>query len=134
MIHVTNHPGGCILMADNMCNRWQLLKEIQNNGQMSFFQEDFNNQIIDASTLKGFITEHFSQYNVLTSLTVAQAAFFVKYGAICKTRDIAKILQLLEKEGRLVIDRKPSFSQGSKKPSTFMTEGHGKTISIKWVR
>ena len=33
MIHATNHPGGCVLMADNICNRWELMKQIQKIGR-----------------------------------------------------------------------------------------------------
>lgn len=36
MIHATNHPSGCVLMADNICNRWELLKDIQVVGSCLF--------------------------------------------------------------------------------------------------
>ncbi len=132
MIHATNHPSGCVLMADNMCNRWELLKDIQNNGQLCLFQEDCNNQSIDESSIRERVEEHFSQYNTWISLTEADALFFVKYGAICKSGDIAKALKALQKEGYLMIKREPAFSEKAKRPSTFMTEGHGQTVSVKW--
>ena len=78
--------------------------------------------------------EHFLQCDTWTSLTVAEAVFFVKYGAICKSGEIAKILKTLEKEGRLAVDRNPAFSEKTKRPTSFMTEGHGQTVSVKWVR
>ena len=134
MIHATNHPDGCVLMADNICNRWELLKDIQSGGQLSFFQQDFNNQIIDASKIRDQVIDHFSECDVWTSLTEAEAVFFVKHGAICKSGEIAKVLKSLEKEGRLLVDRNPAFSEKTKKPTSFMTEGHGKTVSVKWVR
>lgn len=134
MIHATNHPGGCVLMADNICNRWELLKEIQTSGQMTLFQEDFNNRIIDESKIREKIIEHFSQYDTWTSLTMAEAVFFVKYGAICKSGEIAKILKVLEKEGRLLVDRNPAFSEKKKQSTSFMTESHGQTVSVKWVK
>lgn len=134
MIHATNHPAGCVLMADNICNRWELLKDIQNGGQLTLFQEDFNNQIIDESTIRERVIEHFSQCDTWTSLTEAEAVFFVKYGAICKSGEIAKILKVLEKDGRLAADRNPAFSEKTKRPTTFMTEGHGQTVSVKWVK
>ena len=133
MIHATNHPDGCVLMANNMCNRWELLKSIQNSGQLTLFQETFNNQIIDEAKITEYVIKHFSQYCGLTSLTEAQAVFFVKYGAICKTGDIAKVLKKLEKEKRLEVMRSPSITEKGK-PSTFMTEGRGKTVSVKWVK
>lgn len=134
MIHATNHPGGCVLMADNMCNRWELLKDIQTGGQMTLFQQDFNNQIIDDETIRERVIEHFSQCDTWTPLTKAEAVFFVKYGAICKSGEIAKVLKSLEKAGHLAVDRKPAFSEKTKKPTTFMTEGHKKSVSVKWVK
>ena len=98
MIHATNHSAGCVLMADNMCNRWELLKNIQAGGQMSLFQQDFNNQIIDEYHIRERVINHFSQYDSWIHLTEAEAAFFVTYGVICKSGKIAKVLKALEKD------------------------------------
>ena len=95
MIHATNHPDGCVLMADNICNRWELMKQLQTGGQMSFFQETVDNQIISEGEIQNNVIEHFSQCYSWTSLNEALAVFFVKYGAICKSGDIAKILKKL---------------------------------------
>lgn len=133
MIHATNHPAGCVLMADNICNRWELLKNIQNSGQMTLFQEDYNNQIIDDSLIVDRIIEHFSKYDRWMSITEAQADFFVKYGAICKSGDIAKILKKLEKDNRLEIKRNPSHTEKGK-ITKFMSEGQGQTVEVKWVK
>ena len=134
MIHATNHPAGCVLMADNMCNRWEILKDIQDKGQKSLFQEDFNNQIIDSSIIEAKVIDHFSEYHCWTSLTEAEACFFVEQGVICKSGEIAKILRKLEMDGGLAVRRNPDVSEKTRKPSTFMSEGHGKTVSIKWVK
>ena len=133
MIHATNHPAGCVLMADNMCNRWELLKEIQSGGQMALFQEDFNNELVEENQITDYVKQHFSKYNEWTSLTEAQATFFVKYGAICKTGVIAKVLKVFEKDKRLEVKRNPTLTEGGK-PSTFMAESHGNTVLIKWVK
>ncbi|MBP5591760.1 three-Cys-motif partner protein TcmP [bacterium] len=133
MIHATNHPDGCVLMADNICNRWELLKDIQSRGQLTLFQEDFNNQIIDEFTIKERVIEHFSQCNTWISLTEAEAIFYVKFGVICKSGEIAKVLKTLEKDERLEVIRDPSSTEKGKS-STFMAEGHGKTVRVKWVR
>lgn len=133
MIHATNYPDGCVLMADNICNRWELMKQLQTGGQMSFFQETVDNQIISEGEIQNNVIEHFSQCYSWTSLNEALAVFFVKYGAICKSGDIAKILKKLEKDKRLAVMRNPSLTVKGK-PSTFMTEGHGKTVSVKWVK
>ena len=132
MIHATNHPDGCVLMADNICNRWELLKNIQNKGQLTLFQEDFNNQIIDESKISHYVINHFSQYIDWISLTETIANYFVEYGAICKSGEITKVLKKLEKENKLSVMRKPSQT-GSGRPSSFMTEGRGNVVLIKWV-
>ncbi len=134
MIHATNHPSGCVLMANNICNRWELLKDIQSGGQLSLFQDDFNNQSIDESTLRERVIDHFTQYGTWTPLTEAEAMFYVKYGAICKSGDIANVLKALEKEGHLAVKRNRAFSEKTQRPTTFMAEGHGQTVSVKWVK
>ena len=133
MIHATNHPSGCVMMADNICNRWELLKNIQNRGQLTLFQVDYNNQIIDESKIADYVIELFSQFDSWVSLTEAQAIFFVRYGAICKSGEIAKVLKKLEENQWIEVIRNPSLT-GTGKPSTFMTEGHGNTVSVKWVK
>lgn len=133
MIHATNHPSGCVMMADNICNRWELLKNIQNSGQLTLFQVDYNNQIIDESKIADYVIELFSQFDSWVSLTEAQAIFFVRYGAICKSGEIAKVLKKLEENQWIEVIRNPSLT-GTGKPSTFMTEGHGNTVSVKWVK
>lgn len=132
MIHATNHPDGCVLMADNICNRWELLKQIQDSGQLSLFQEKLNNEIVDEREIRQNVIEHFSQCANWTRLTEAQAVFYIKYGAICKTADIRKVLKKLEKEERLEVDRTPAFTKAGT-PSSFLTEGHGQTVSVRWV-
>lgn len=133
MIHATNHPDGCILMADNICNRWELMQQIQTCGQLSLLQETIDNEIIDEDKIRSNVIDHFSQCCNWTSLSEALAVFFMEYGVICKSGEITKILKKLEKEKRLDIMRNPSFTDKGK-PSAFMTEGRGKTVSVKWVR
>lgn len=59
--------------------------------------------------------------------------FFVKHGPICSTGDVKKVLKNLDGEKRLAILRNPGIKRGGK-PTTFMTEGKGQTVSIRWVR
>ena len=135
MIHATNHPDGCILMAENICKRSELLRDIQSGGQLALFKEDFNNQIIEESQIKEYVNEHFSKYLEWTSITEAEADFFVNYGAICRTHDIATVLKKMEMNKQIEVLRNPCVTpQG--KPTTFMTEGHGQKVKVrvKWVK
>ncbi|MBR5923076.1 MAG: three-Cys-motif partner protein TcmP, partial [Clostridia bacterium] len=61
LIHATNHRDGCLLMVDNICNRWEALQDIQTGGQMSMFEEDCNNQVVDEEDIKCKTKEFFSQ-------------------------------------------------------------------------
>lgn len=133
MIHATNHPDGCILMADNICNRWELMRQIQTGGQLSLLPETVDNQIIDETEIRNNVIEHFSQCNNWVSLNKALAVFFVNYGIVCKSGEITTILKRLEKEKRLEVMRNPSITEKGK-PTSFMTEGRGQTVSVKWVR
>lgn len=133
MIHATNHPAGCLLMVDNICNRWELLQQLQTDGQMSLWAEDINNQVINETNIENKIIAHFSQYNKSTSLSIALAAFFVKYGVICSTGDVMKVLKKFEKDGRISVKRNPSITKTGK-PTAFMQEGKGKTVFVKWVK
>ena len=132
-IHATNHPDGCLLMVDNICNRWQLLQQLQTGGQLSLWAKDINNQPVNEADIESKIIDHFSQCDNWTSLNVALAVFFVKHGAICSTGDVAKVLKKIEKGGRLAVMRNPSTTKTGK-PSAFMQEGKGKTVSVKWVK
>ena len=133
MIHATNHPDGCILMADNICNRWELMRQIQTGGQLSLLPETVDNQIIDETEIRNNVIEHFSQCNNWVSLNKALAVFFVNYGIVCKSGEITTILKRLEKEKQLEVMRNPSITEKGK-PTSFMTEGRGQTVSVKWVR
>ena len=77
--------------------------------------------------------DHFSQYNKPISLHDALAMFFMKYGPICSTGTVRTILKKLEGSGRLSVDRNPALT-GRGKKATFMTEGKGKKVSVRWIR
>ncbi len=133
LIHATNHRDGCLLMVDNICNRWEALQDIQTGGQLSMFEEDCNNQVVDEEDVRRKTYEFFSQYSDYVSLHDALAKFFMRFGPICSTGDIKKIIKEFEKGGLITIQRNPS--QTSKgKPSTFMSEGKAQTVSVRWVK
>lgn len=131
MIYATNHKDGCLLMVDNIYNRWQALREIQNNGQLCFLEEDYNNEIINEDEIKDKMIKHFSKYTSPISLHEALANFFVENGAICSSSNIKKILKQWEIEKRITIDRFPDKTKNGK-PASFMSEGKGQTIYMRW--
>ena len=131
MIHATNHPDGCLLMVDNIWNRWQLWQTVQNNRQLSLIPEDPNNNFIDDTIIKNKAKEHFSSYNVMTSYNKALAEFYMRNGAICEKHKVAKVLKEFEKEGHISVLRNPAFT-ATGRPTTFMSESSNQKVHIKW--
>lgn len=133
MIHATNHPDGCLLMADNICKRWEAMRDIQTEGQLSLFEQNYNNQYVSNQEIENIIEKHYQQYKRDISLNESMAEFFTANGAICTSKEIAKILKELEKSGKLIVSRIPALTANGKN-STFMTEGHGKKVLLRWSK
>lgn len=133
LIHATNHRDGCLLMVDNICKRWETLQEIQSGGMMSLFPESCDNQMINEDDLKEKCIDFFSQYMHTISLSDGLAGFFVKYGPICSTSDLNKIIKNLEKGDRIKIMRCPAFTAKGK-VTTFMSEKNGQKVSVRWIK
>lgn len=132
MIHATNNQDGCVLMADNICKRWEAMREIQTCGQISLFEQTVNNEYIDDKSLSDLVETHFKKYKTDISLTKALAEFFTANGAICPSKDICKKLSNYEKEGIIQISRTPSITKKGK-PSTFMSEKTNKqVVLLRW--
>lgn len=132
LIHATNHKDGCLLMVDNICNRWQALQEIQTCGQLQLWEENCENQIVDDEDIEKKAIEHLAQFKKSISLNETLAAFFIKHGAICSTGTVKKLIKKLEKENSIEIIRNPATTEKGK-PTTFMDEGKGKTILVRWL-
>ena len=85
LIHATNHKDGCLIMVDNICNRWEAWQELQSGGQLTLWEENYDNQMVDEDDIEEKTVKHFSQYTNSISLNNALASFFVKYGPICQS-------------------------------------------------
>ncbi|NLZ94323.1 MAG: hypothetical protein GX921_00665 [Bacteroidales bacterium] len=133
LIHVTNHPSACLLMVDNICNRWQVLQEIQTGRQQQLFEEDYNNCIVDSDETKKMVTRHFSECSDWINLSEALAMFFIKHGPICKTGKIKEMLKQLEKQQRLDVRREPSKTTKGE-PTSFMSESPKKSVHVRWCQ
>lgn len=133
LIHVTNHRDGCLLMVDNICNRWEALQEIQSGGQLSLFEENYDNQIVDDTDISNKVSVYFARYSANTSLHEALAEFFMEYGPICSTGTIKKELKKLESNGRIIVTREPSTTVKGK-IATYMSEEKGKKVYVRWAQ
>lgn len=131
MIHVTNHEDGCILMYENICKRWEVLSNIQTDGQKKIFLESVENVTIDVENIKKKLKLHFFHYKTDTNLNIILADFFTINGISCSLKVIRKIISDLEKaEESIIITRIPALTKKGK-PSTFLTQYKNKSIFIR---
>ena len=89
--------------------------------------------ILDEKDIEKKVIKYFSQFINLISLNEALAKFFVKHGPICSTSTVRKIIRKFENENHVEIIRNPATTDKGK-PSSFMNEGKGKTISLRWLQ
>ena len=69
MVHATNHPDGCTLMADNIAKRTdRLVIEIQSGGQLTLIPQTAENEMIDDTILEEKIRELLSTTTEFTRL------------------------------------------------------------------
>lgn len=132
MIHATNHAEGCILMADNMCGRWELMQDIQTCGQQMLWEETPDNNVVDESEIRQKVIDHISGVKKNTRMNLILADFFSFYGVICPSKTIKGIYRSLEKEGHLVVTRNPAFTSHRGSPSTFFADEKGKKTELRW--
>jgi three-Cys-motif partner protein len=130
MIHATNHPDGCLIMVDNMHDKWQVLQNIQNDGQGTLFNENFNGKIIDEDSITKDLIAHLPNYRNITKIEVFLANFFTAFCTFCPPKEVRRMLRALEIKNMINIIRKPEFTEKGK-PSVFMESGHNKEV---WIR
>lgn len=133
MIHATNHIDGFLLMVDNMYNRWELLNSIQNNGQVSFFKVDFDNNMIDMDRVMGLVAENLMRYNGNVRLNDFLGDFYGLYGPLCKTSDVKQILKKFEKEDQIDVRRMPEYTEKTGRRAKFMDEKKGHKVYLRWT-
>lgn len=137
MVHATNHPAGCILMADNIFKRHEyLVVDIQHHGQTSMFSTNIDNEYVDHGALdtqmQCLIQSKYQSREI--GLTELQADFFDTYGVICSSKDLSSgkngsSLKRLEQSGIIEVTRIPAQKNG--KPTRFWSEGKGQRVMIK---
>ncbi len=153
MVYATNHPDGCIAMADNMIKRaGDLYVDIVAKGQMSLFKLDANQEpkADDESIRDGVmrvVERHIERLRekVLSfggtprtsalripcsiSLTPVIADFFCENGVVCAKADVVESLKRLEREGVLKVSRSPAITNRGT-PTSFWSEEKGKQVNI----
>ena len=114
MIHATNHPDGCTLMADNIAKRTdRLVIEIQSGGQLSLMPQTAENEMVDDAMLTERVRDLLSRTTVFTRLNKFLADFYNEYGVLCDLSRLSSgrsgsILKTFEKNGEIQVQRNPA--------------------------
>ena len=137
MVYATNHPDGCVLMADNISRRTEyLVIDIQQRGQLSLFPPTAENSFISPETIdnqmRTLIQRKYKSQAV--SLSKLQADFFDTYGVVCSSKELSSgkkvsSLKRLEKNGEIEVERMPSERNGT--PTRFWSEQKDQKVTIK---
>lgn len=130
MIHATNHADGCVLMYENICKRWEVLEEIQNNGQFDLFSTTVDGKVVNTEEIETLLCEHLARYSKDTPINVILAEFFTKHGVLCEKSDIISELQLFEERGSITVTRCPSTTKNGA-PRKFFTESSKQHLKIR---
>lgn len=131
LIHVTNHPDGCTLMADNMMSRAkELLVTVQNKMQLDLFGQDVDNNIVDDRDIYVKVKQRVSLLRGGSRLGEFMANFFTEEGVVCGTGDIKTALRKLEDEKYVEVNRIPPLTPNGR-PSRSFEDGKGKTVVIR---
>ncbi|WP_062326479.1 three-Cys-motif partner protein TcmP [Treponema endosymbiont of Eucomonympha sp.] len=130
MVHATNHPDGCILMADNICTRWESWQNIQKDRQPGLFEEDHEENIIDSDRIKKDLCTLLPSFTKETQINIFLAEFFSKYGPYCKSGIINGVIKGMEQNTEVVIRRNPSKTPTGK-PSGFLSFDNEKQAYIR---
>lgn len=136
MVHATNHPDGCTLMADNIFKRTDyLVVMVQNKGQTTLLETTPENELVVDADLDEKMMALIEKECVTKPLRLneLQAKFFDAYGVICSTKHLSSgsggsSLKRLEKAGKINVIRNPKERNG--KPTRFWTEKGKDTIEI----
>ena len=136
LIHATNHPEGCILMADNMAKRTdRLLVEIQSKGQMSLFSQTADNILVDENTIDCKMRLLLSVTSGYIHLNELLAVFFNEFGVLCGSPQLSSgktgsCLKRLEKSGEIEVLRNPQTTPTGR-PSSFWNESRNNEVLIR---
>ncbi len=139
MIHVTNHEKGCFLMAANMQKRTnELFTNVQQenrNNLLSYIPNvstTAENKIITQDVIKAKIKKHVLDFHTVSNITPFLASFVNTHGILCKFDMIYNILNELQEEKFISIERNPPFTSAGK-PRTFWDEKAGRTVTLRKI-
>lgn len=139
MIHVSQHPDACFLMADNMQRRKdELFFNVRKLRQPSLFDispaytSSSEGVVYSYDDIKQILKRYIHECSEETRYTVFVANFCNKYGLICDFKMMQEILMELETEGLIAIIRDPAFTSYGKKSVFWIdNDSRGRKLSIR---
>jgi hypothetical protein len=134
MVHATNHPDGCVLMAENMMKRTDdLYIYLPGHAQASLFGQDVEGAFANPAEVQKRIRHAVAELREFTGANEAMADIYASNGVICKPDVIREAWREMERAGRIEVRRNPSLTEAGK-PSAFFAPAKGKTITIRVKR
>lgn len=135
MIHVTNNEDGCLLMVQNICNRWKNLSSIQiKNSAPSLFEENIENEIIDESYTKEIIIGQLKKYDTPVHMNNFLSELFTNQGIFTTWTILQKTIRAMEKSGEIILKRTPEFTSTGKK-AKYINESRKDNHSVEiWIK
>jgi hypothetical protein len=136
MVHATNHPDGCVLMADNIAKRTdRLVIEIQSGGQLSLMPQTAENEMVSDEMLMERVKALLDRTGSYVRLNKFLADFYNEYGILCDLSRLSSgrsgsVLKTLEKSRYIDVQRTPAVTDKGK-PSKFWQEGKGNTLMLR---
>lgn len=130
MIFATNHPGGCIIMNDNMCKRWELWREKRALGQSSLFTKDSDNNIYNDDDIRELVKKELQRYPGIVELNEFYAGLFMNSGVKFHSTCAREQLKKLEESGEINVLRRPAFTKTGK-PSLFWESKSNQRVEIR---
>lgn len=136
MVHATNHPDGCILMADNIAKRTdRLVIDVQREGQLSFMPQTAENEIVSEEMLIDKAKALLDRTPEFIRLNKFLANFYNEYGVLCDLSRLSSgrggsVLKTLENNSYIEVCRTPETTTTGK-PSQFWQESSGKILMLR---
>lgn len=113
IVHATNHPDGCMLMYENICNKWEAISLMQSGGQLSLLTPKHIEIKMSADEIKQRCLAHIQTLSTdnKTSINEIYASFCTKEGVLCSFKELTEILVCLEQEQKIFFTREPQYTK-----------------------
>jgi three-Cys-motif partner protein len=137
MIHATNHPDGCILMADNIAKRADhLVIDIQSGGQLSFWPQTADNETMSEDMPMEMVKDLLENTIEWTGLNVFLAKFYTTYGVVCELSRLSSgvkgsVLKTLDKSGYIEVKRYPAHTSNGRERQFWQESKRNKLLLRK---